>query len=119
MQRKKKNTKNKAVEHIKLFEFSKLIIMQESLLVWISTIKLLDLATQSIINDYTGSLPYISALCSAIWAAYGVSVAFYYNKAKAENLNKQYTSQNKQTSVKSNGINTSNYSGGMNFSGGI
>ena len=35
-----------------------------------------------------GSLPYITTLVGAIWAAYGVSVAFYYNKAKAENLNK-------------------------------
>lgn len=76
-----------------MFEFSKLIIIQESVLVWISTIKLLSFAEHSVMNGYLGSLPYISTLCGAIWAAYGVSVGFYYNKAKAENLNKPPNSQ--------------------------
>lgn len=80
----KKKQKNKH------FEFSKLIIMQESVLVWLSTLFLFYLALKSIQTGYAGSLPYLTTLVGAIWAAYGVSVAFYYNKAKAENLNKQH-----------------------------
>lgn len=83
-----KTKKRRRKRKIKMFEFSKLIIIQESVLVWVSTIKLLSFAEHSIVNGYLGSLPYISTLCGAIWAAYGVSVGFYYNKAKAENLNK-------------------------------
>lgn len=78
------------MKKFKRLEFSKLIIIQESVLVWISTFKLLNFAEISIANGYMGSLPYITTLVGAIWAAYGVSVAFYYNKAKAENLNKNY-----------------------------
>ena len=80
--RKYKTKKNKHTE------FSKLIIIQESTLVWISTLKLLNFAETSINIGFAGSLPYITTLVGAIWAAYGVSVAFYYNKAKAENINK-------------------------------
>ena len=69
-------------------EFSKLIIIQESILVWISTLFLLFLAYKSVLTGYIGSLPYLTTLVGAIWAAYGVSVGFYYNKAKAENLKK-------------------------------
>ena len=81
MKRKRRKRKKK-------FEFSKVIILQESALVWYSTVKLLNFAEESIRSAYTGSLPYITTLVGAIWAAYGVSVAFYYNKAKAENLNR-------------------------------
>jgi len=72
----------------KYFEFSKLLIAQESVLVWISTFKLLDLATESVSSGYMGTLPYLATLCGAIWAAYGVSQGFYYNKSKSENVNK-------------------------------
>ena len=72
----------------KQYEFSKLIIIQESILVWISTLFLLFLAYKSVLTGYIGSLPYLTTLVGAIWAAYGVSVGFYYNKAKAENLKK-------------------------------
>ena len=74
--------------HKKKYEFSKLIIIQESILVWISTLFLLFLAYKSVLTGYIGSLPYLTTLVGAIWAAYGVSVGFYYNKAKAENLKK-------------------------------
>lgn len=40
----------------------------------------------SIVSGYTGSLPWITAMVSPSWVAYGVSKAFYSNKAKAENI---------------------------------
>ena len=49
------------------------------------TIAFLGLAALCIINDYVGSLPWLTAMVSLPWAAYGVSQCFYYNKSKAEN----------------------------------
>ena len=66
-------------------EFSKVLLVQESILVWITTIVFVILAFYCIDKDYTGELGWIVALCGAIWTAYGVSQAFYYNKAKKEN----------------------------------
>lgn len=86
--RTKRKFKRKNIFKNRHFEFSKIIILQEAALVWISTLKLLNFAETSINTGFAGSLPYITTLVGAIWAAYGVSVAFYYNKAKAENINK-------------------------------
>lgn len=86
--------KNKKGNKNRHTEFSKLIIIQEAALVWISTLKLLNFAEVSINSGFTGSLPYIATLVGAIWTAYGVSVAFYYNKAKAENINKNNVQYN-------------------------
>lgn len=69
----------------KKYEFSKFLLIQESILVWITTIAFIVLAFLSIEKDYIGELTWLAALCSALWAAYGVSQAFYYNKAKHEN----------------------------------
>jgi hypothetical protein len=35
-----------------------------------------------------GSLAFLTTMITAVWGAYGVSVSFYYNKAKAENIPK-------------------------------
>ena len=66
-------------------EFSKILLIQESALIWITTIALIGLAYLCIILGYLGSLPWLAAMVSFPWAAYGVSQAFYYNKSKAEN----------------------------------
>ena len=66
-------------------EFSKLLLIQESILIWIVTITALVLAFFCVCKSFTASLPWISAMVGLPWAAYGVSQAFYYNKAKAEN----------------------------------
>ena len=70
------------------FQFSKLIILFETGIVLYITVKGVQLATLCIVNGYTGGLPWISTMVSAAWAAYGVSVSFYYNKSKAEQLTK-------------------------------
>ena len=66
-------------------EFSKVLLIQESALIWIITISYIVLAFVCIICNYTGSLPWLSILPTVSWSAYGVSQGFYYNKAKAEN----------------------------------
>ncbi len=71
---------------MKKMEFSKLLLLQESALVWIVTLSFVVLAFFSVYKGYNGNLPWITTLTSAVWAAYGVSQGFYYNKAKAENV---------------------------------
>ena len=66
-------------------EFSKVLLIQESALIWIMTLAFLGLAALCIINNYLGSLPWLTAMVSLPWTAYGVSQCFYYNKSKAEN----------------------------------
>lgn len=71
--------------HKKKKEFSKILLIQESALIWITTITLIGLAYLCTILGYLGSLPWLAAMAGFPWAAYGVSQAFYYNKSKAEN----------------------------------
>lgn len=66
-------------------EFSKSLLIQESILIWIITFFCLALAVLCVIKDYTGTLPWFASMIGLPWAAYGVSQACYYNKAKAEN----------------------------------
>lgn len=66
-------------------EFSKSLLIQESVLIWIITLSFIMMAFKAIIMGYLGSLPWLTAMVSCPWAAYGVSQAFYYNKSKAEN----------------------------------
>lgn len=66
-------------------EFSKLLIIQESVLIWIITIAVLVLAYICIINQYFGELPWVTAMVGLPWAAYGISQGFYYKKAEKEN----------------------------------
>lgn len=70
------------------FQFSKLLILFETIIVAYLTYKGVYLAELCIINQYTGSLPWIATMLVSAWGAYGVSVAFYYNKSKAEQLTK-------------------------------
>lgn len=79
----KQKKRNKNSKNIK--EFSKILLIQESVLIWIMTLSFIFLAGLCIIKDYTGSLPWLTAMVSLPWTAYGVSQCFYYNKSKAEN----------------------------------
>lgn len=65
--------------------FSKVLLIQESILIWIVTLAFLALATFCVWKDYSGSLPWLTAMVSLPWAAYGVSQCFYYNKSTKEN----------------------------------
>ena len=66
-------------------EFSKNLLVQESTLIWITTLGYLLLAFYCIFNGYMGSLPWLTASASLPWAAYGVSQVYYYKKSMAEN----------------------------------
>lgn len=70
------------------FQFSKLIILFETAIVFYLTINGVQLAHLCIVNNFSGGLPWITTMLSCAWAAYGVSVSFYYNKGKAEQVAK-------------------------------
>lgn len=69
----------------KKFEFSKIILIFETVIVAILTVRVLNLIELSINNLFDGSFPYLTTMVSVAWAAYGTSVSFYYNKSKLEN----------------------------------
>ena len=66
-------------------EFSKKLLLQESLLIWIITIAFIVLAFVCVANSYFGELPWLVAMCGFPWSAYGASQAFYFRKAEKEN----------------------------------
>lgn len=66
-------------------QFSKLLLIQESILIWIMTLAFIVLAFICVFNGYLGTLPWLAAMAGFPWTAYGVSQACYYGKSKAEN----------------------------------
>ena len=76
--------KKKPVNNKKM-EFSKQLLLQESMLIWIITISFIILAFVCVFNQYFGELPWLAAMCGFPWTAYGASQAFYFRKAEKEN----------------------------------
>ena len=66
-------------------EFSKILLIQESILIWIMTIYFMFLAYLCIVNQYFGELPWLAAMVGFPWTAYGVSQMYYYKKSMKEN----------------------------------
>lgn len=64
--------------------FSKQLVKDIRSLLWVVTIGGLFLAFYCIHNDFTGSLPWISAMVGLPWSAHGVVCAFYLNMAKSD-----------------------------------
>lgn len=54
-------------------EFSKSLLIQETILVWIITIAFIGLAYFCILNGYIGELPWLTSIVAFPWGAYGVS----------------------------------------------
>lgn len=71
--------------HERKQEFSKTLLIQESLLIWIHTLAMLVLAYICVFKGYFGELPWLTAMVALPWTAYGVSQHAYYKKAQAEN----------------------------------
>ena len=69
----------------KKLEFSKQLLVQESILIWIMTLSFIVLAFYCIGLGFTGSLPWLAAMVGCPWAAYAVSQTYYYKKATVEN----------------------------------
>lgn len=78
-------TKKKTKSAQKDTEFSKKLLMQESLLLWVVTLAFIILAFVCIANQYFGELPWLTAMAMAPWGAYAVGQGFYYRKAEKEN----------------------------------
>ena len=80
--RKKKNiedTKKKKV-------FSKTLLIQESILIWIITISFIALAFLCVISGMSAvEIGFLTVLPGVAWAAYGVSQTAYYKKSAQEN----------------------------------
>ena len=51
-------------------EFSKVLLIQESLLIWIITFAFIVLAFYCVTNQYFGELPWLAAMCGFPWTAY-------------------------------------------------
>ena len=66
-------------------EFSKSLLIWETILIWFITIAYLVLVFFCIKNGYLGDLTWLSIIYGCPWAAYGVSQACYYKKAEKEN----------------------------------
>lgn len=66
-------------------EFSKILLIQESALIWILSISFIILAFYCIYMGFMGSLPWLAAMVGFPWTAYGVSQVKYYGKAEKEN----------------------------------
>lgn len=66
-------------------EFSKALLIQESILIWIHTIALLVLAFVCVFSGAYAELPWLTAMVALPWTAYGVSQHAYYKKAEKEN----------------------------------
>ena len=75
----KKNKDNKKIS------FSKSLLIQESILIWIITITFLVLAFICVFMGFIGELPWLSVIVAFPWSAYGVSQSYYYKKSMKEN----------------------------------
>lgn len=71
--------------HEKKQEFSKTLLIQESLLIWIHTIAMIVLAYICVFKGYYAELPWLTAMVALPWTAYGVSQHAYYRKSEIEN----------------------------------
>lgn len=71
---------------MKKIQFSKLIIIIETILTMYVTYEVIELIKTVITNNFEGSLPYLTTLITVVWGAYGVSVSYYYSKSKCENV---------------------------------
>ena len=81
---KSSNRKGKKGKHEQQ-EFSKTLLIQESLLIWIHTIAVLVLAYICVFRGNYTELPWLTAMVSCPWAAYAVSQHAYYRKAERQN----------------------------------
>ena len=75
----------KTGKHEKIVPFSKALLIQESILIWLHTIAMLALAYICVFRGYFGELPWLAVMAGLPWVAYAVSQKAYYKKAEAEN----------------------------------
>lgn len=69
---------------MKKLEFSKKLIHDIRVLLWVVTLGGLILAGWCIYKGFTGSLPWLSAMVGLPWTAHGTVCSFYLNMAKSD-----------------------------------
>ena len=65
-------------------EFSKKLISDIRLLLWVVTLGGLGMAAYCIRKGYAGSLPWLTAMVGLPWTAHGTVCAFYLNLCKSD-----------------------------------
>lgn len=65
--------------------FSKVLLIQETILIWMITFICLGLALLSIMTEYVADFTWLATMIGFPWTAYGISQAFYYRKSQKEN----------------------------------
>lgn len=83
--KKPKNAEAAEIQNEEKLSFSKTLLVQESLLIWIHTISMIVLAYICVFKGYYAELPWLTAMVALPWTAYAVSQHAYYRKAQAEN----------------------------------
>ena len=76
----------KKIETSKLIAYAMILVVFPSVL-WLSW-RVVGLAELAIVLKFNGALPYLTAIITPAWAAFATILAFYFNKAKAENKEK-------------------------------
>ena len=84
MRRPTRKRKGKQEPKLPKIDFSKQLIVDIRVLLWVVTVGGLFLAFYCIRKDFTGSLPWISAMVGLPWTAHGTVCAFYLNMAKSD-----------------------------------
>ena len=65
--------------------FSKILLIQESILIWLVTLACLVMAFICIFTGSFVELPWITAMVGCPWAAYAITQNAYYKKSMVEN----------------------------------
>ena len=94
----------------KKMDFSKRLIADIRLLLWVVTIGGLALAFYCIRKDFSGSLPWISAMVGLPWTAHGVVCSFYLNMSKSDHREGGITFE----AAKATGFQTDEMTGSIN-----
>ena len=87
----------------KKMAFSKILLIQESFLIWIVTLTGLYLAYFSVVNQSFSDLPWIATIIACPWTAYGATQAFYYKKSEKENIKDGITFESAMAQLRDTG----------------
>lgn len=81
----KEKKDNRTPEEKKKYPFSKVLLIQESILIWLVTLACLVMAFICIFTGSFVELPWITAMVGCPWAAYAITQNAYYKKSMVEN----------------------------------
>lgn len=82
---KNQDKKSSQLEDKKKYPFSKVLLVQESILIWLITLACLVMAFICIFTGSFVELPWITAMVGCPWAAYAITQNAYYKKSMVEN----------------------------------